>query len=141
MFRRLSRIALVASILPAAACAATGGGPSEREATKLERYREFAGAPVRDFHFWRLDRWDVLGEYDIAVWTSTTDAYLVHVMKPCFGLDFANTIALTSTQQRVYARFDSVLFEQQRCRIDEIRPVDGKAYKAAQRVQTQAAGP
>lgn len=138
MSRRLSRIAIVALMFAVTACATTGSGPSEREATKLERYREFAGAPVRNFHFWRLDRWDVLGEYDIAVWTSTTDAYLVHVMKPCFGLDFANTIALTSTQQRVYSRFDSVLFEQQRCRIAEIRPVDGKAYKAAQRAETPA---
>lgn len=138
MSRRLSRIAIVALMFAVTACATTGSGPGEREATKLERYREFAGAPVRDFHFWRLDRWDVLGEYDIAVWTSTTDAYLVHVMKPCFGLDFANTIALTSTQQRVYSRFDSVLFEQQRCRIAEIRPVDGKAYKAAQRAETPA---
>ena len=138
MIRRLSRIAFVALLISLTACAAPGEGPSSREAAKLELYRQFAGEPVRDFHFWRLDRWDVLGTHDIAVWTNTTDAYLVHVAKPCFGLDFASTIALTSTQQRVYARFDSVLFEQQRCRIAEIRPVDGKAYKAAQREATRA---
>lgn len=136
MSRRLPHLTLIAAMLVVAACASTREGPSEREAAKLELYRQFAGAPVRDFHFWRMDRWDVLGEYHLAVWTNTSDAYLVQVSKPCFGLDFANTIALTSTQQRVYARFDSVLFERQRCRIAEIRPVDGKAYKKARREET-----
>lgn len=132
-----SILVLAASILSLAACAMPGAGdPQSREAAQLERYRQFAGEPVRDFHFWNLDRWEVLGETDLVVWTNPREAYLLHVQRPCTGLDFANTIALTSTQQRVYARFDSVLFENQRCRIAEIRAVDGKAYKAARRAES-----
>lgn len=134
------RTILVTSMLSLAACATSGpgGGPREREAAQLERYRAFAGAPVKDFHFWNLDRWEVLGETDLVVWTNPRDAYLLHVQRPCTGLDFANTIALTSTQQRVHARFDAVLFDNQRCRIAEIRPVDGQAVKAARRAESDA---
>lgn len=134
-----SILVLAASILALAACATPGAGdPQSREAAQLERYRQFAGEPVRDFHFWNLDRWEVLGETDLVVWTNPREAYLLHVQRPCTGLDFANTIALTSTQQRVYARFDAVLFENQRCRIAEIRAVDGKAYKAARRAESDS---
>lgn len=139
----IRRFILLAVVLVALAGCATGGstrGPAQREAEQLERYREFAGAPVKDFHFWQLVRWEVLGQYDLVVWTNPREAYLLHVARPCSGLDFAQTIALTSTQQRVFARFDSVLFENQRCRIAEIRPVDGKAYKQARREAKAAEG-
>lgn len=132
MTTMLFRAAMLALLGALAGCA-SDGGPREREAEKLALYEQFAGEPVKDFAFWRLDRWDVLGDYDLAVWTTLNDAYLIRVSKPCSGMSFANTVAVTSTQNRVHARFDAVLFEQQRCRISEIRPVDGKAYKAARR--------
>lgn len=140
MFAIPSRLTLAASLLAMAGCASTGGGPSEREAAQLERYRSFAGAPVKDFHFWQLDRWEVLGDLELVVWTTPREAYLLQLQRPCTGLDFANTIGLTSTQQRVYSRFDSVLFDNQRCRIGEIRKVDGAAYKAARREAKAAEG-
>lgn len=134
------RIAILALTLAVVGCAAGGAGPADRDAAQLERYRAFAGAPVKDFHFWQLDRWEVLGDLELVVWTSPREAYLLQLQRPCTGLTFANTIALTSTQQRVYSRFDSVLFENQRCRISEIRGVDGKAYKAARRDEKAAEG-
>ena len=133
MVKRWMRGAVVALACVTAACAADGDGPRARDAARLALYSEHAGAPVKDFHFWTLDRWDVLGPLDLVVWTKPNEAFLLHVTRPCTGLDFAQTIGLTSTQQRVYSRFDSVLFENQRCRIDSIRPVDGKGYKVARR--------
>ena len=50
----------------------------------------------------------------------------------------ADEVGLSSTAQRVYRRFDDVIFEQQRCRIDEIRPIDVKALKAATAAQKAA---
>ena len=127
------RLSAVAMVLLTAACAGRSQELSQRQADSFERYRQFAGEPVKDFHFWNLDRWEVLGPLDLVVWTNTVDAYLLHVSRPCTGLEFAQAIGVSSTQNRVYTRFDSVSFEMQKCRIAEIRPVDGKAYKAARR--------
>ena len=135
MIGSFPRIVAAAVVMALAGCAsmAADGGPAARQAEALERYSSIAGAPVRDFHFWKMDRWEVLGDLELAVWTTSRDAYLLQLQRPCTGLEFATTIGLTSTMQRVSSRFDSVLFENQRCRILEIRPVDGKAYKAVRR--------
>lgn len=127
------RLFIVAVVLLGTACAGRRQELSQRQAESFERYQQFAGEPVKDFHFWNLDRWEVLGPLDLVVWTNTVDAYLLHLSRPCTGLEFAQAIGLSSTQNRVYTRFDSVTFEMQRCRISDIRPVDGKAYKAARR--------
>jgi len=114
-------------LLGLVACAAPG--PAQRMAARLQQFEAVAGAPVESFHFWQLDRWEPLGERHVAVWTRVNEAYLIEVREPCSGLDFARSIALTSTQNRVQRRFDSVLFEHQRCRIESIRPVDGREFK------------
>jgi hypothetical protein len=103
--------------------------PREREASRLEQIERHAGAPVDDFRLWQLQRWERLGPYKLLVWTRINEAWLLTVQKPCSGFEFANAITLTSTLNRVHRRFDALKFEHQTCRIDEIRPVDGKALK------------
>ncbi len=122
---RLSAGIAVAVVL--AAC--TTPGPRERQAARLAEFESVAGAPVERFHFWDLQRWEVLGPYEIAVWTRVNEAWLIRVNRPCAGLEFAQTIGLSSNQNMVSTRFDAVLFDRQRCNIREIRPVDGKALK------------
>jgi hypothetical protein len=119
-----------------AACSTPG--PAERQARRLQLIEEVAGAPVESFHFWRLDRWEGLGREHVVVWTRLDTAFLLRVDAPCQGLDYALTLGLTSTNQRVYQRFDSVLFEDQRCRIAEIRPVDVKALRLAEKATPAA---
>lgn len=133
---RLALMALVAGLL-LAGCA-TGG--RDRQLQRLAVLQDVAGEPMESFHFWRLDRWEPLGRKHIAVWTRFDEAYLIQVDEPCSGLDFANAIGLTSTGQRVYRRFDVVKFDDQSCRIQEIRPIDVKALRAATKQAKQAPG-
>ncbi|MBD8526485.1 DUF6491 family protein [Pseudomarimonas arenosa] len=123
----LSALALAAGL---SACATTS--PGDRMAKRLALFEEVAQAPVKSFHFWQMHRWEALGRSHVAVWTRLDTAYLIEVDQPCSGLDFTSAIALSSTQNRVHSRFDDVRFEDQRCRIAEIRPVDVAALKKAE---------
>ncbi len=126
--RRVTILLLVLAVV-LAGCASPG--PREREAARLALFESVAGDPVESFHFWDLHRWELLGPESVAVWTRVNEAWLIHVDRPCTGLQFASAIALTSNQNRVTRRFDAVRFGNERCPIREIRPVDGKALKAA----------
>jgi hypothetical protein len=118
-------------LLQLGACATPG--PRERDALRLDQFMEAAGAPVDSFQFVRMHRWQGLGPDAVAVWTRLNEVYLIRVEQPCFGLEFARSIALTSSVSRVSRRFDSVLFENQRCRIEEIRPIDNERLRLMQR--------
>ena len=116
------------ALLVLTACASAG--PRERMAARLAEFERHAGAPVEDFRFWSMDSWEALGRETLVVWTRPNEAWLLRVDTPCRDIEWANTIGLTSSVGRVHTRFDSVVFEHQRCRINEIRPVDGRALKA-----------
>ena len=132
-----SLCSLLASVfLLASGCATSLPGPAERDARRLAQFERHAGAPVDEFHFWQMDRWESLGRDAIAVWTNPNEAYLLRVRPPCTGLDFADGVGVTSTGRRVNRRFDYVTFEQQRCQIAEIRPVDVKGLKAERRARS-----
>jgi hypothetical protein len=134
-------VATLLSLCAAAAgtgCASPGVGPRERELARLEEVEPHAGAPVQDFHFWSIDRWEGLGPEHVMIWTRPNEAWLIRVRLPCNGLEFAQSIGLSSTQNHVYRAHDAVLFEHQRCRIAELRPVDGRALKQARRARHAA---
>jgi hypothetical protein len=114
----------------AGGCASDGNGPRERELARLERIERFAGAPVDEFRFWKIDRWEGLGPDAVAVWTKHNEAWLMTVRTPCTGLEFAMSIGVSSTLNRVRRLHDEVLFERQRCRIEQIRPIDVRAMRA-----------
>lgn len=130
--RLVQGVALALTVL-LTACASPG--PRERQAARLAEVESVAGEPVESFNFWDMQRWEVLGPLEVMVWTRVNEAWLLRVDTPCPGLEFANVIGVTSTQNRVSRRFDAVRFERQRCPIREIRPVDGKALKALRRAQ------
>lgn len=119
--------AMLGVVLLLAGCA----GPSarEREAARLAQFESVAEAPVESFRFWSLHKWESLGPEAVAVWTRVNEAYLLRVDRPCFGLEYARAIAITSNAHTVSRRFDTVNFDDQKCRIAEIRPVDAKAVK------------
>ena len=125
-------LAFVAIAAMAAGCATTNG-PVERRAERYAEVERHAGEPVSRFDFWDMDRFEVLGRYDVLVWTTINEAYLIRVSKPCSGLEFATGLGVTSTNRTVYRNFDAVVFGDQRCRIAEIRPVDGRALRMAGR--------
>lgn len=125
----LAAAALAVAALPAQAI-------TDREKEQLARYERFAGAPVEDMPFWRLLRYESLGDEAVVVWTGVTDAWLIKVRPPCVELPWAKAIALTSNTHRVSVKFDHVIAGRDRCMIASIQPIDYKAYRADQKAET-----
>jgi len=130
------RIAFAALALAASACA-TGMSDSD----KLALYRAHAQPPVKSFYYYsRIDGWTPLGDTALAIWTRPNEAYLLEIDGPCPDLDFALAIGLTNQFGRVYSRFDKVIPRMSGgvpqpipCFIREIRPLDVKAIKSAEK--------
>jgi hypothetical protein len=130
---RSAGLMLVGVLLMVSLVACAGPGPRQRQAAALERHMMFAGEPVESFYLRLMQEWQPLGETHVVVYTALNEAWLLALDQPCSGLDFAQAIQLTSTGSRVFNRFDSVRFDQQFCRIQEIRPIDVRAMKEARR--------
>jgi len=93
----------------------------------LARFEKYAGAPTDQFEFWSLYKWQLVGPGKVVIWPTINDAYLVTVESPCPGLEWANSIAVTSKESHmVSTRFDFVKYDKGQCRISEIRPIDYK---------------
>lgn len=138
MNRLLSILALTA-LLPA--CATSGLS----DAQKLDLYRAHAGTPVKDFQsFGTFSGWTPLGDHALTVWTRPNRAYLLDLTGPCPDLGFAPAISLSNQMGNVSARFDYVTVHGTGglthipCRIQEIRPLDVKGLKEAQRALRKA---
>jgi hypothetical protein len=130
------QIALAALAL--SACAT--GGLSDND--KLALYRAHALAPVESFHYFnRIDGWTPLGDTAVAIWTRPNEAYLLEMDGSCPDLDFAEAIGVTNQMGTVYSRFDKVIPRTGLgrephplpCRIQQIRPLDVKAIKSAEK--------
>ena len=132
------KIAMLGALLLmlASGCASSLPTPAERDSRRLSEYEQYAGPPIDEFHFWRMDRWESLGREAIVVWTQPSEAYLIRVTPPCPGLGFAHGVGVSSTGRRVNRHFDYVTFEQQRCRSAQIRPIDVKALRAERRARS-----
>lgn len=137
---RLTLPALAAVLL--AACAGT---PRLSDSQKYALYRDHAGEPVKSFrYFGNINGWTPLDKTALVVWTRPTQAYLLELTGPCRDLDYAPAITLTNMMGEVSARFDKVLIHgggsrvPMPCWIEEIRPVDVKAVRQAERDLRQA---
>ncbi|NUO77669.1 MAG: hypothetical protein HOQ32_16860 [Lysobacter sp.] len=134
----------VSAALALFAMSACATDPKMRDADRLALYRAHAGAPVPAFQYYgRLDGWTPLGDSALAVWTRPNQAYLLELQGRCSDLDFASAITVSNQAGRVYARFDKVMVLGQGalpfpCHIGQIRPLDVKAIKQAQRDRREA---
>ena len=97
-------------------------------APKLD-YREYAGEPVKSFDLNHFDGWTAVSKDQLVVWSGINEAYLIKVTGYCPDLQFANTIAVTSTANQV-DKFEKVIVGRDKCFINEIRPIDTKQMKA-----------
>lgn len=129
-------VAILTLIVFVAGCASTRLSDAE----ELAMYRAHAGEPVRNFHYLgSLNGWTALDDHALAVWASPSRAYLLELMGPCPGLEFSYGISITNQMGMVSSRFDEVIVRdrgnamQVPCRIKEIRPLDVKALRQAQR--------
>jgi hypothetical protein len=121
---------VIAAIVLASALIAPAVAFAQTRATQqqnLERFEKYAGAPIDEFDFWSLYKWQLVGPEKVVVWSTINDAYLITVAKPCLGLEFARGIGVTSKQRHIVSRkFDEVTYGNGRCEIAEIRPIDYK---------------
>jgi len=92
-------------------------------------YTEYAGEPVKSFYMNDFDGWSAVSKDQLVVHTGLNKSYLLTVTGYCPDLQFANTIAVTSTANTV-DKFEKVLVGRDRCLINEIRPIDMKQMKA-----------
>lgn len=112
-----------------AACAGSAER-AEQRATAADRYMAYAGEPIDRFGYSRIQSWTPVSENQFVLWTRG-NAYMLTVSRPCINLDYANRISLSSQSGTwVTTGTDFVTFDDQRCRILEIREVDDRRMKA-----------
>jgi hypothetical protein len=120
---------LLAAFL-ASACATTDGGIERSKGDRLlEKYEPYVGEPVDSFTAWRYDSWQPISRTQLVLWTTINDAYLITVDNTCPELRFAETIGVTTTTSSI-TTLDSVLVRGNRCRIEQIQPIDVRRMKA-----------
>lgn len=81
----------------------------------------------------RMHSWFAIDNDTIILWARAFDPYVVELRQPHPSLRFAHVIGVTETVGRVHSRFDSVLVDGFRHRIDAIYKVsaeDAKLLKA-----------
>ena len=134
-------IATLAMGLVLAGCASGRLTSAER----LDLYRAHAGPPQNSMqYFGSLNGWTELGDSALAVWTRPSEAYLLELRGPCYGLSYATAIGLTSQMGQVSSRFDKVLGRDPTsgpsvpCFIGSIRKLDVKALRASEKELRQA---
>ncbi|HVH33212.1 MAG TPA: DUF6491 family protein [Tahibacter sp.] len=132
----LSPFAAAALLALAVAVPAQAMTDSERE--RLAEYEQFAGEPVGDMPFWKLQSYEALGNEAVVVWTAVNKAWLIKVLPPCTDLPWAKAVGLSSTNHRVSAKFDHVVAGRDQCNIASIQPVDDKALRAARREKRES---
>jgi hypothetical protein len=118
---------VAAFVLGLALAAGAGAQTRKTQQENLERFEKYAGAPVDEFEFWSLYKWQLVGPEKVVVWPTINQAYLLTVESPCPGLEWAKTIGVTSKQRHIVsAKFDYVTYGRGQCQIGDIRPIDYK---------------
>jgi hypothetical protein len=110
--------------LTAAALTACSGLAPQTSRPSLARYMQYAGPPIQRFNYRDSDYGWHSAASDKLVMFVAQDVYVLGVSPPCSQLQFAQHIRLRTATSGTVSRFDYVLFDDQKCLIDEIRPVD-----------------
>lgn len=97
---------------------------------ELAIYQSHAGAPVEEIRSFRLISWQPVNENTLLLEARLNRWYLLDIGGPCLGLEFARAVVFDGTMNTLRSRFDSVIVEGVRCRIERIRPIDYKAARS-----------
>ena len=105
------------------------------DADRLAIYDAHSGAPVKQIRYYDAMGWDRIDDQHVLLNMRPSETWLLKVSGPC--LDWAGgspVLRLSSTGPYVMAKFDRILTDGSpvSCRIEEIRPVDVKAVRAAE---------
>ncbi len=124
------RTQCVSAILMLGLVAGAHADTTKYEKEQFALFQKYAGAPVSEFSMFELFQWQVVGPQNLVAWSTIRDAYLITVDKGCARLEWTNALSLTRAQKwKVSKTFDFVEFQNQRCKITEIRPIDLTAMR------------
>ena len=134
----LSCLAITIAVASLGAACATDA--SLRDAERLALYQAHAGAPVRSFqYFGSLNGWTPLGEEAVALWTRPNEAYLLSFNGTLPGPGFRvrdqrdQPVRAPCTRSSTRWSCSAAARSTIPCYIREIRPLDVKAIKQAER--------
>jgi hypothetical protein len=117
-------------LLSIAACGTTVWPRRPSSAQERANFARFAGPPINSFtYLLHYYAWTPLGHRQLVLWTDINDAYLITVLPPCVGLDFAYGVGVTSDAHMVTRGVDAITFDHQYCIISQIRHVNYLAMK------------
>jgi Family of unknown function (DUF6491) len=105
---------------------------------------QFAGVEKSSVPFSRSHDFEPLGDDALLLWESPSRAYLLKVENFCQNLTWAHAIQVDNKGSSLNAKFDSIKVLSrgstfnEKCRILEIRSIDVKAMKVAEKAKYEA---
>ena len=126
--------AALSAALLLAGCATGRLSDSER----LALYQQHAGAPVNQIRYQQPMGWDRIDDQHVVLQMRPNESWLLRLSGPC--LQWGNGspfIGLSTFSGMTLSRFDKVIApgsQQLSCLIQDIRPLDVKALRAAEKV-------
>ena len=112
------------------------------DAERLDIYKAHAGEPVSKIRNFSLIDWQLVDDEHVVLRTKPNESWLLTVAGPCLDMGGASpSLGISSSGAYIMSKFDRILVKDSGidCMIQEIRPVDVKAVRAAQEAaQAQA---
>ena len=139
MIRQSAAVLLSILIATAASAAATKTDRQTRMDERREFVTGFAGESQSSVRFSRFYDFEPLGSDTLLLYESLNRAYLVKIEDFCPDMPNAFKLGVDNSSSSLNVRLDAITVRGDRCRIIEIRPVDVKAMKAAQKAKREAA--
>ena len=140
-----------ALIVPLIAVLGLGACATNRlsDTDRLALYDAHAGAPVKQIRFYNAMGWDRIDDQHVVLQMRPNESWLLRLSGPC--LQWSNGspfLGLSSFSGMTLSTFDKVVApgsNQLSCLIQEIRPLDVKALRAAEKAlrdkaEAQASG-
>ena len=133
--------AMLVAILAALGVAACATGRIS-DADRLALYQQHAGAPVNQIRYLDPMGWDRIDDQHVVLQMRPNESWLLRLSGPCLQWSSGSPfIGLSSFGGMTLSRFDKVIApgsQQLSCLIQEIRPLDVKALKQAERGEHDA---
>lgn len=126
-------LAAISAVLLLAGCATGRLSDTQR----LALYQQHAGAPVNQIRYLDPMGWDRIDDQHVVLQMRPNESWLLRLSGPCLQWSGGSPfIGLSSFGGMTLSRFDKVIAlgsQQLSCLIQEIRPLDVKALKAAEK--------
>ena len=118
------------AVLSLAACATNRMSDNDR----LAMYQAHAGAPVKQIRNHDPISWDRIDDQHVLLATRPNESWLLTVSGPCLDWGSSSPVMVLSSTGPYVTKFDriSIPGSPMSCQIQEMRPVDVKAVRAAE---------